>query len=128
MNRWDILIVCKHFKIYREWWCCTCALTQSGKSQMIFLSVLPVQGALEKAEANQTEELYVELFGEQERLKNLQIRLDGQQKSKRLAEEKQRQVQEELKAMKACHSGTTNKCTKTRANGETRHNSFLSGG
>ncbi|XP_051939190.1 coiled-coil domain-containing protein 40-like isoform X2 [Hippocampus zosterae] len=74
------------------------------------------QGALEKAEANQTEELYVELFGEQERLKNLQTRLDGQQKSKRLAEEKHRQVQEELKAMKACHSSTTNECTKTRAN------------
>ncbi|XP_061686252.1 coiled-coil domain-containing protein 40-like isoform X2 [Syngnathoides biaculeatus] len=71
---------------------------------------------LEKEEAIQTKELYVELFREQERLKRLQTRLDGQQKTKALAEAKHRQVQDELKAMKSCHSNTTKQCTKTRTN------------
>ncbi|XP_061626038.1 coiled-coil domain-containing protein 40-like isoform X1 [Phyllopteryx taeniolatus] len=77
---------------------------------------LKEEGGIEKEEASQTQELYVELFREQERLKRLQTRLDGQQKTKALAEDKHRQVQDELKAMKSCHSSTTNQCTMTRTN------------
>ncbi|XP_077425880.1 coiled-coil domain-containing protein 40-like isoform X2 [Vanacampus margaritifer] len=71
---------------------------------------------IEKAEARQTEEIYVQLYREQERLKRLQTRLDGQKQTKLLAEGKHRQVQDELEAVKSCQSSTTNQCNKTRAN------------
>ncbi|XP_077427002.1 coiled-coil domain-containing protein 40-like isoform X2 [Vanacampus margaritifer] len=74
------------------------------------------QRGLEKTEATQTEDLYLELYMEQQRLKRLQTILDEQQKTKIVAEEKHRQIIDELKAIKACHSSITNRCTKTRAN------------
>ncbi|XP_077379369.1 coiled-coil domain-containing protein 40-like [Festucalex cinctus] len=74
------------------------------------------QRGLEKTEATQTEDLYLELYMEQQRLKRLQTILDEQQKTKTVAEEKHEQIQDELKAIKACHSSITIQCTKTRAN------------
>ncbi|XP_051939365.1 coiled-coil domain-containing protein 40-like [Hippocampus zosterae] len=71
---------------------------------------------IEKAEVSQTEEIYVQLFREQERLKRLQARLDGQQQTKILAEGKRRQVQEELEVVRSCQSSTTSQCNKERAN------------
>ncbi|XP_077379655.1 coiled-coil domain-containing protein 40-like isoform X2 [Festucalex cinctus] len=71
---------------------------------------------IEKAEARQTEEIYVQLYREQERLKRLQTRLDSQQQTKVLAEGKHRQVQDELEAIKVCQSSRTKQCHKTRAN------------
>nr|XP_061791914.1 coiled-coil domain-containing protein 40-like [Nerophis lumbriciformis] len=71
---------------------------------------------LEKAEASQTEEIYVQLYREQERLKRLQIRQDDQQQTKVLAEGKHRQIQDKLEAVKICHSNTTGQCDKTKAN------------
>ncbi|XP_061130622.1 coiled-coil domain-containing protein 40-like isoform X2 [Syngnathus typhle] len=71
---------------------------------------------LERIEAGQTEDLYVQVFREQERLKGLQARLDDQQKSKLLGEENQRLAQEELKAMRARNSNIKDKSAKTRVN------------
>ncbi|XP_061685247.1 coiled-coil domain-containing protein 40-like isoform X2 [Syngnathoides biaculeatus] len=72
--------------------------------------------ATEKAEASQTEEIYVQLFREQERLKRLQTRLDDQQQNKVLAEGKHREVNDELEAVKSFQSCTTSQCETTRAN------------
>ncbi|KAM9820024.1 coiled-coil domain-containing protein 40-like isoform 1-T5 [Syngnathus typhle] len=71
---------------------------------------------LERIEAGQTEDLYVEVFREQERLKGLQARLADQKKSKLLGEENQRLAQEELKAMRARNSNIKDKSAKTRVN------------
>ncbi|XP_061626066.1 coiled-coil domain-containing protein 40-like isoform X4 [Phyllopteryx taeniolatus] len=71
---------------------------------------------VEKAEVSQTEEIYVQLFREQERLKRLQTRLDGQQQTKMLAEGKYRQIQDEVEAVKSFQSCTSSQCKKTRAN------------
>ncbi|XP_061844024.2 coiled-coil domain-containing protein 40-like [Nerophis lumbriciformis] len=69
----------------------------------------------DKAESSKTEEIFVKLFREQERLKGLQTRLEYQQQTKVLAESKHRQVQDQLMATKACHSSITNQCNKTKA-------------
>ncbi|XP_061889639.1 coiled-coil domain-containing protein 40-like isoform X1 [Entelurus aequoreus] len=72
--------------------------------------------AIEMAESNQIEEIYLELFREQETLKQLHTRLEGQQQTKILAESKHQQVQDQLEAMRTCHTSNTNQCDKTRAN------------
>nr|XP_057924340.1 coiled-coil domain-containing protein 40-like [Doryrhamphus excisus] len=69
----------------------------------------------EKTESNQTDEIFVKLFTEQQRLKTVQIRLEDQQQSKVLAESKHREAQDQLVAMKACHSSTASQSTKTKA-------------
>ncbi|XP_049576075.1 coiled-coil domain-containing protein 40 isoform X2 [Syngnathus scovelli] len=69
----------------------------------------------EKAEASQTEEIYVQLYSEQERLKRLQTRLDDQQQTKVLSEGKHQKVQDELEAVKLCQSSATTQCSNTRA-------------
>ncbi|KAM9819292.1 coiled-coil domain-containing protein 40-like isoform 1-T1 [Syngnathus typhle] len=69
----------------------------------------------EKAEASQTEEIYVQLYREQERLKRLQTRLDDQQQTKVLSEGKHQKVQDELEAVKLCQSSATTQCSNARA-------------
>ncbi|XP_061888603.1 coiled-coil domain-containing protein 40-like [Entelurus aequoreus] len=69
----------------------------------------------DKAESSKTEEIFVKLFREQERLKGLQTRLECQEQTKVLAESKHRQVQDQLMATKACHTSITNQCNKTKA-------------
>ncbi|XP_054635838.1 coiled-coil domain-containing protein 40-like isoform X2 [Dunckerocampus dactyliophorus] len=70
----------------------------------------------EKAESNETDEIFTRLYREQQRLKALQIRLEDQQKTKVLAESKHREAQDQLAAIKACHSSTASQSTKTKAN------------
>ncbi|XP_057700707.1 coiled-coil domain-containing protein 40 [Corythoichthys intestinalis] len=71
---------------------------------------------LAKTEATQTEDFYAVLYGEQQRLKTVQARLDGIQKTKVLAEGKHKVAQNDLKAVKLCHSSITEERTKIRAN------------
>nr|XP_057930526.1 coiled-coil domain-containing protein 40 isoform X2 [Doryrhamphus excisus]XP_057930527.1 coiled-coil domain-containing protein 40 isoform X2 [Doryrhamphus excisus] len=72
--------------------------------------------AAEMAESSQTEETYVQLFRQQEMLKRLQTRLEGQHQTKILASSKRGQEQDQLEAVKACHIRTTSQCDKTRTN------------
>ncbi|XP_077461639.1 coiled-coil domain-containing protein 40-like [Stigmatopora argus] len=71
---------------------------------------------LEKAEASRTEEIYVQLYREQERLKRLQIRQDDQEETKVLAEVQHRQMRDKLEAIKNCHYNNTSQRDKTRTN------------
>ncbi|XP_077575639.1 coiled-coil domain-containing protein 40 [Stigmatopora nigra] len=70
---------------------------------------------LAKTEATQTEDFYAVLYGEQQRLKTVQVRLEAIQKTKVLAEDKHRVAADELKQIKLCHSSTSDQRTRTRA-------------
>ncbi|KAI3352756.1 hypothetical protein L3Q82_019334 [Scortum barcoo] len=69
--------------------------------------------AMEKAETDQKTEMYIEMFRIQEQLARLQTRLEGRHHAN--AEDKRRQAQTQLEAVKDKFSSITSQCSKANA-------------